>query len=89
MEAFKAGQVDLRSENIAKRWATGYDFPAVRKGLVIRDDIRHHLPTGMQGWAMNTRRPMFSDPLVRQAIGGRTISNGRTRTCSTTPIHAH
>ena len=69
MEAFKAGQVDLRSENIAKRWATGYDFPAVGKGLVIRDTIRHHLPTGMQGWAMNTRRPVFSDPLVRQAIG--------------------
>ena len=68
MEAFKAGQIDLRSENIAKRWATGYDFPAVGKGLVIRDDLRHHLPTGMQGWAMNTRRPVFSNPLVRHAM---------------------
>ncbi|HEX5327923.1 MAG TPA: extracellular solute-binding protein [Acetobacteraceae bacterium] len=68
MEAFKAGQIDLRSENIAKRWATGYDFPAVRQGLVIKANIRHHLPTGMEGWAMNTRRPVFSNPLVRQAL---------------------
>jgi microcin C transport system substrate-binding protein len=68
MEAFKAGQVDLRSENISKRWATGYDFPAVQKGLVIRADLRHHLPTGMQGWAMNTRRAVFKDPLVREAL---------------------
>lgn len=68
MEAFKAGDVDLRAENIAKRWATGYDFPAVHDGRVIKADIRHHLPTGMEGWAMNTRRPMFGNPFVRQAI---------------------
>jgi len=68
MEAFKAGQVDLRSENISKRWATGYDFPAVRDGLVIKASIRHHLPTGMEGWVMNTRRPVFSNQEVRQAI---------------------
>ncbi len=68
MEAFKAGDVDLRAENIAKRWATDYDFPAVQEGRVIKADIRHHLPTGMEGWAMNTRRPVFSNPLVRQAI---------------------
>ncbi len=68
MEAFKAGQVDLRSENIAKRWATGYDFPAVKNGLVLKEDIRHHLPTGMQGWAMNARRTVFKDPRVRRAL---------------------
>jgi len=69
MEAFKAGSVDVRSENIAKNWATAYGFPAVKKGLVIKGDFHHHLPTGIQGLAMNTRRPVFSSPLVRQAIG--------------------
>jgi len=69
MEAFKAGQVDLRSENTAARWHTFYDFPAVQKGLVIKHDFRHHLPTGLQGWAMNTRRKVFADPLVRHALG--------------------
>jgi microcin C transport system substrate-binding protein len=68
MEAFKAGQIDLRSENISKNWATAYDFPAVQKGLVIKGDFKHHLPTGMQGYVMNTRRPVFADPLVRQAM---------------------
>jgi microcin C transport system substrate-binding protein len=69
MEAFKAGQVDLRSENTAARWATAYDFPAVQNGLVIKHNFRHHLPTGLQGWAMNTRRKVFADPRVREAIG--------------------
>lgn len=68
MEAFKAGQIDLRSENISKNWATAYDFPAVARGLVIKRDFQHHLPTGMQGYAMNTRRPVFANPLVRQAM---------------------
>jgi microcin C transport system substrate-binding protein len=69
MEAFKAGQVDLRSENTAARWATFYDFPAVQKGLVIKHDFRHHLPSGLQGWAMNTRRKVFADWRVRHALG--------------------
>ncbi len=69
MEAFKAGSIDLRSENISKNWATAYDFPAVTSGLVIKGEFHHHLPTGLQGFAMNTRRPVFADPLVRQAIG--------------------
>jgi microcin C transport system substrate-binding protein len=68
LEAFKAGQIDLRSENISKNWATAYDFPAVARGLVIKRDFHHHLPTGMQGFAMNTRRTVFANPLVRQAM---------------------
>ena len=44
MEAFKAGKVDVRSENIAKNWATAYDFPAVKSGAVIKRDIRTNCP---------------------------------------------
>jgi len=68
MEAFKAGQIGLRSENISKNWATAYDFPAVAQGLVKKQDFPHHLPTGIQGFAMNTRRAVFANPLVRQAM---------------------
>jgi microcin C transport system substrate-binding protein len=68
MEAFKAGKVDVRSENIAKNWAGSYDFPAVTNGLVIKREYQHHLPTGIQGYAMNTRRAIFADPRVRQAV---------------------
>lgn len=68
LEAFKAGQVDFRTENVARDWSTGYDFPAVRRGLVQRDTIRHERPTGMQGFAMNLRRPLFQDARVREAL---------------------
>jgi microcin C transport system substrate-binding protein len=68
LEAFKAGQVDFRQENIAKQWATAYDFPAARRGLVRKEELRHHLPTGMQGYVMNTRRPIFKDWRVREAM---------------------
>lgn len=68
-EAFKAGQIDFRTENQARNWATGYDFPAVRRGLVKRDEIRHERPTGMQAFVMNLRRPLFQDARVREALG--------------------
>jgi microcin C transport system substrate-binding protein len=68
IEAFKAGAYDFRQENSAKEWATAYDFPALRQGLVVQREIPHELPTGMQGFVMNTRRAIFSDPRVRQAM---------------------
>ena len=68
LEAFKAGQIDFREENVAKDWATAYDFPAVQKGLVKKELLPHHLPTGMQGYGMNTRRAMFKDVRVRHAL---------------------
>jgi microcin C transport system substrate-binding protein len=67
-EAFKAGQIDFRSENVALTWATGYDFPARRRGLVRLEEIRHELPTGMQAFVMNIRRPLFQDRRVREAL---------------------
>jgi microcin C transport system substrate-binding protein len=68
MEAFKAGEIDFRDENISKNWATGYDFPAVQKGLVRKEVFPDQLPTGMQGYGMNTRRAVFQDSRVRQAV---------------------
>ena len=68
-QAFKAGQIDYRQENISKQWATGYDFPAVASGLVRKEEIEHKLPLGIQGWVFNTRRPQFADRRVREALG--------------------
>src|SRR3954454_8068896 len=68
-QAFKAGQVDYRQENISKQWATGYDFPAAREGLVRKEEIEHKLPIGIQGWVMNSRREQFKDARVREALG--------------------
>lgn len=68
-EAFKAGRTDFRSVNVALEWATGYDFPAVQQGLVVRQEIPHELPSGMQGFVFNTRRAQFQDARVREALG--------------------
>lgn len=67
-EAFKAGDLDLRQENIARNWATAYDIPAVRDGRIQRAEIPHELPTGMQCFAFNTRRDYFKDKRVREAV---------------------
>jgi microcin C transport system substrate-binding protein len=69
LEAFKAGHYDFRVENAAKQWATGYASPALAAGLFKKEEIRNELPTGMQGYAINTRRPLFKDRRVRQALG--------------------
>ncbi len=68
LEAFKAGELDIRFENIAKNWATAYDTPAFRKGLIRKVEIQHEIPSGMQAFWFNIRRPMFRDRRVRQAL---------------------
>ncbi|MCW5771765.1 MAG: ABC transporter substrate-binding protein [Rhodospirillaceae bacterium] len=67
-EAFKAGEFDYHNENQALAWATQYDIPAVRDGLLIKNPVPHRRPAGMQCFVMNTRRPMFSDWRVRRAL---------------------
>jgi len=68
LEAFKAGQFDFRMENTAQRWATGYDFPALHQGKVVKREIPHRRPAGMQAFVYNTRKDKFADARVRQAL---------------------
>jgi len=68
-EAFKAGAFTEREENIARVWATGYDFPAFKDGRVKRKEIPNANIPNIQGWMFNTRRKVFRDPRVREAIG--------------------
>ena len=68
VEAFKAGEYDFRFENSSKNWATSYDFPALQQGLVKKEEIPHDRSTGMQAFVFNTRRPLFRDRKVRQAL---------------------
>ncbi len=69
LEAFKAGQYDFRQENSAKSWATAYTGPAVSQGLIRKEQIPNEVPTGMQAYVFNERRPLFRDRRVRQALG--------------------
>ena len=68
LQAFKKGEYDYRAENSSKNWATAYDFKDVKNGLVRTEKIKHKRSSGMQAFIFNTRRDMFKDPRVRQAL---------------------
>jgi len=68
-EAFKSSEFDVYVEHISSNWATGYDFPALNEGRVKKLEINHDIPTGYQAFFFNTRRNIFSDIKVREAIG--------------------
>jgi len=67
-EAFKSGALTLHREFNAEAWERHYDFPAVRRGDVVKSLIPHERPTGMTGFVMNTRRAPFDDWRVREAL---------------------
>src|SRR5690606_37639349 len=58
----------LQVESDPGRWAQGYDFPAARDGRVVREAFESRLPSGMFGFVPNTRRPVFANRQVRQAL---------------------
>ena len=67
-EAFKKGLYDVRAETDPGRWQTAYTFPALRDGHVMKEEFPYGLPKGMQGLVFNTRRAMFTDVRVREAL---------------------
>ena len=68
IEGLKAGAFDFRQENVSKSWATAYDIPAVHDGRIKKEEIPHEIPLGMQGFVYNTRRAIFRDVRVREAL---------------------
>ena len=68
IEAFKADHIDWRTENVAKNWATAYDFPAVKEKRVVLEEFPQRNRGIMQAFAFNTRRDKFKDPRLRRAF---------------------
>ena len=68
LQAFLAGAYDIRFENTARLWATAYEGPGVESGAIVKEEIPREGGTGMQGFVFNTRRPIFQDPRVREAL---------------------
>jgi peptide/nickel transport system substrate-binding protein len=67
-EAFKGGITTMFREGSAAKWAEQYGFPAVQSGELVQSEIAHQRPTGIWGFVMNTRNPVFQDWRVRQAL---------------------
>jgi peptide/nickel transport system substrate-binding protein len=68
LEAFKRGLYDMRVETDPTRWQTAYDFPAARDGRVVKEELPTGVPKPSSFFVFNTRRPVFSDIRVREAI---------------------
>lgn len=68
IEAFKAGAFDFVHENAAKNWARGYYGKKFDSGEVIKTELANSNAQGMQAFVFNTRRPIFADRRVRQAV---------------------
>ena len=68
VEGFKSAAFDIRVENEAKKWVSAYNGFSEKDGL-IKKSFDHSLPSGMQGFVFNTRRPLFADRRVRKALG--------------------
>lgn len=68
LEAFKAGEFDFIHENVAKNWARGYQGRKFASGEIVRRELGHQNPQGMQGYVFNLRRPLFRDVRVRKAL---------------------
>src|SRR5690606_13237660 len=68
--SFRSGNEDYWWENMARRWATSYDFPAVRDGRIKREELENDMRKlgVMVGFVFNTRREQFADPRVREAL---------------------
>ena len=66
--ALKSGDIDLFNENQSKAWATAYEIPAVKKGLLKKELIQHENPQGMQAFAFNIRKDIFKNKKVREAL---------------------
>ena len=67
-EALRAGVIDYRDETNPTRWLTGYDFPAIEQGRIVKQSLPLGGAKGMQGFAFNTRRDVFKDVRVREAL---------------------
>lgn len=67
-EAFKAGEADIFREGNPVKWEEQYDFPRVQNGDVVKSVIPHQRPSGIKGFVMNTRRDVFRDWRVREAM---------------------
>jgi peptide/nickel transport system substrate-binding protein len=69
-QALTAGLTNSYRETNSAKWQSQYDLPAIQSGEIVKSEIPHERPSGMIGFVMNTRNPIFADWRVREALIG-------------------
>ena len=67
-EAFKKGLFDVFQEDDPAAWRRNFNFPAVASGNVKQDAFSTGTPAKMLGFVFNTRKPVFAERQVREAL---------------------
>ncbi len=67
-EALKGGEYDADQINSSRDWALDYKGEFVKNGYYLKKEIPHTRVAGMQGFAFNTRNPLFQERKVRAAL---------------------
>ncbi len=68
IEGFRAGLYDVHQEGDTTRWHQSFNFPAVKEGKVLKEDIELLYPSGMSAIAFNLRRGKLKNRALRQAL---------------------
>lgn len=67
-ESFKTGEIDVYFETSHHKWNTGYNFPAVTKGDIVKVELEHRRSVAVRTPIFNMKNPLFKDRNVRKAI---------------------
>ncbi|MDX9688843.1 MAG: extracellular solute-binding protein [Alphaproteobacteria bacterium] len=68
LQAFKAHAYDLRRELDPKKWAKGYDGPALADNRMALEKFPHHRTESLRAFIFNTRHALLNDPTLRRAM---------------------
>jgi microcin C transport system substrate-binding protein len=68
LEAFKAGEYDLRRERVSRLWATAYAGPAFSNGKIVKTEFSDDTPQGIQAFYFNLRKPLLQNQALRKAM---------------------
>ncbi len=89
LEAFKGDQVDWRTENSAKNWATAYDFPAVRDKKVVLEEFPIRNVGVMQAFAFNIQARQVQGPARAPRVQFRVRFRGDEQADFLRPVQTH
>lgn len=68
-QALLEDEIDWLQENAMSRWNTVQESPIVLDGRVVLEEFSQRLPyASIAGFVPNLRRPIFQDPILREAI---------------------
>lgn len=68
LQALFSGNVDARTEYVAKNWVTSYNNDKIKNKEIIKNKIQHNNAAIFQNFSFNIRNEKFQDRKVRKAI---------------------